>query len=310
MQLSKLSAKKLTSHSCGYRNNDNAKSCIGCGTALKPKMSDEELSSMLNRMSDRSDPFSEPTALNRARGLVLYPMGGIHFDGYKKVFTDPLLLNSFFNSVMYLILGPGIISMGLTITGAYVLSRKNLKYNKFLMVMVIIVMIFNGGIMPTYLVVKSLGLIDSRFAVFLPTALSPFYLIIMTNSFRCIPDSLEESAVIDGANHFQIMMRIVIPISTGIIAVIFMFYAITQWNAYFEAMIYLKSNSKYPLQILLRTKLIAEASVTGTSSTRDELLKKVLKYCYIMVSTIPLLLIYPFIQKHIRKGVMVGAIKG
>ena len=253
--------------------------------------------------------LSNSAEVMRTSGLILYPLGGINFDGYKKIFSTNELVISFKNSIIYLLIGV-TISMSVSILTAYVLSRKKLYFGKHLMIFMIIVMIFNAGLIPTYLVVRGLGLYNTMWAVILPQVISPFNVIILTNAFRGIPDSLEEAARIDGASHFHILYKIVVPVSLGTIVVILMFYSITNWNAYLNAMIYLRNKRLWPLQLLLREKLVAVDDATSVGEVNEELLKEILKYCYIVISTLPLAVIYPFIQKHIKRGVMIGSIKG
>jgi len=174
-------------------------------------------------------------------------------------------------------------------------------------------MIFNGGLIPTYMVVRNLGMYNTRWALIIPGAVSVYNIIIMRTSFASIPDALSEAALIDGAGHFRILTQIVLPVSKSIIAVVVLFYAIQHWNAWFQAAIYLRDRALYPLQLTLREIVIlsSEQMVTADQSAGDvEIYRPLIKYATIMVSVIPMLVIYPFVQKYFVTGVMIGSVKG
>ena len=178
---------------------------------------------------------------------------------------------------------------------------------------IIFTMYFSGGLIPSYLNVKSLGLDNTLWALILPNAMSAYNMIIMRTSFASIPDSLEESAKLDGANHFIIMCRIVIPLSGSIIAVIILYYAVTHWNSWFNAMIYLRDRTKYPLQLVLREILIqndAGNMLDDFKALEQGSVAETIKYATIVVGTLPIMAVYPFLQKYFVKGVMIGAVKG
>ena len=182
------------------------------------------------------------------------------------------------------------------------------------MLIISFTMLFNGGMVPTYMVVRNLGLYDSRWAVIIPGAISVFNLIILRTAFMEVPESLEESAKLDGANEWTIMFRIIVPLSKASIAVILLYYAVGIWNSWFPAMIYLKDRGKFPLQLILREILLLNDTQVMTSSAdavkNAQLERKLVKYCTIVVSTLPIMCFYPFIQKYFTKGVMIGAVKG
>ena len=218
---------------------------------------------------------------------------------------------SYLNTLIYVV---GGTALGITMTslGAYTLSRKYFLPAGTLMLLISFTMLFNGGLIPNYILIQKLGLLDSRLALILPTAISVFNLVILRTSFLGIPDSLEESAKLDGANDMQIFLRIVLPLSKASLAVIILFIAVMHWNSWFSASLYLTSRSKYPLQIILR-EILVDGSTNMTSAGANAsitIYKTLIKYCTVIVATLPILLIYPFIQKYFTRGVMVGAIKG
>ncbi len=256
--------------------------------------------------------LSDPIKLAQHEGIILWPLG-FTLKGYEIVFRNPSLINGYINTIFYVAVGTSI-SVLLTAMGAYGLSRKRLLWRNWIMGLVTVTMFFNGGLIPTYMVVKNLNMIDTRWAVIIPMAISVFNLIIMRTSFLEIPDSLEESAKIDGANEFTILFRVIIPLSKAVIAVIALFYAVQMWNSWFQAMIYLRDRKLYPLQVILREILVQndQSSVTYDSSTAGnlDLYKNLVKYTTIIVATAPILAIYPFVQKYFVTGVMIGSIKG
>ncbi len=256
--------------------------------------------------------FSEPVQLMQHKGLLFRPLG-ISLVGYKAVFENPNVWSGYANTIFYVVVGT-IISVTMTIIGAFVLSRKNLMFKKLLTIMAIFTMYFKGGIIPTFLLVHKIGLYNTRFALILPVAIITWNLIVMKTSFQSIHPSLEESAKIDGANEFKVLYRIIIPVSMATIAVITLFYAVTYWNSWFTAAIYLQNRSLYPLQLLLREILISSSSggnIADIVSAEGgaEFLDELMKYCTIVVTTLPVLLIYPFAQKYFVKGIMIGSIK-
>ena len=256
--------------------------------------------------------FSDGNRLMADNRALFLPLD-FCFDAYVGVFKNKFILGGFTNTFLVLI-GGLIISMALTIVAAYGLSRKDVYWNKLIMKLVTITMFFSGGLIPLYLLVsRNLHLNDSLLALILPNAINTFNLIIMRTAFSQIPASLEESARLDGASHFQIMTRIVVPLSMSTIAVILLYYAVERWNAWFYARIFLKDRAKYPLQLILREILINNdtASMSADASANDQLsLGETIKYAVVVISMVPILVVYPFLQRYFVKGVMVGAVKG
>lgn len=255
--------------------------------------------------------FSDPMAFVAHKGVLWHSIG-FTFNSYKAAFENPMLLKGYSNTLFVLVFGV-TINIIMTICGAYFLSRKNVKYQKIISIYIIITMFLNGGMIPFYFVVKSVGLENSLWSLILPTAVNTFNLMILRVAFASVPDSLEESAKLDGANHLTIMLRIVLPVSKASIAVIVLYYAVANWNAWFNAMLFLIDRPKYPLQLVLREILINNdtSSMTGGAEVGElEFVGETIKYAIIIISTLPILCLYPFIQKYFTKGVMIGAVKG
>lgn len=235
--------------------------------------------------------------------------------GYQAVFKHSAIMWGFANSFYYMLVGTAI-SLTLTLAAAYPLSRKEFYGRNVIMGLFIFTMLFSGGLIPLYLVVKNLQMIDTRWAMLLPYAISVWNLILARTYFIfSIPDELYEAASLDGCSDMKFLLSVVIPLSKPIIAVIALYYAIGQWNTYFSALIFLRSQSMQPLQIVLRDILIMNQDNITLFSSFDSIKNKqglsdVLKYSVIVVSSVPLLILYPFIQKYFVKGVMIGAIKG
>lgn len=255
--------------------------------------------------------LSDSTQLLANKGLLWKPVG-FSLEAYKSVLANPGIATGFRNTLFILVFGV-IVNLFMTALGAYVLSRKNVMWNKVFMFFIVFTMFFGGGLIPLYLVVKGVGLLDTLWSTILPFAISTFNLIIMRTSFMGIPDSLEESAKIDGANHFTILFRIIIPLSMPVIAVMILYYAVDKWNGWFYASVFIKSRELFPLQLVLREILIANSteSMSAGASAGDRFqIGETIKYATIMVATIPILCIYPFLQRFFVKGVMVGSLKG
>lgn len=233
-------------------------------------------------------------------------------DNYRIVFFNNNILLAGWNTVLYTVTGTAI-SIILTITTAYPLSRKNFYGKNVYMKLIIFAMLFSGGLIPTFLVVKSLGFYNKIWAIIIPGAISIWNLIVTRTFFVNLPDSLEESATIDGANDIQVLLKIYLPLSMPIIATMTLFYAVGHWNNYFGPLIYLNDKRQYPLQIFLRSILIASSSEMSQYQMQAEdtaVVSTSIKYTVIMVTTIPILVVYPFLQKYFVKGIMIGAIKG
>ncbi|GAA1598708.1 carbohydrate ABC transporter permease [Kribbella sancticallisti] len=259
-----------------------------------------------------ANSFSSAGAVSAGR-VFLWPVEP-SLRAYREALSDPQILKGYYNSLIYAI-GGTFISVTLTIAIAYPLSRKTFFGRNVIMSLLLFTMLFSGGLIPTYLVVQDLGLLNTRWAMVIPSAIGVWQVIIARTFFRStIPDDLYEAAVLDGASDLRFLWSIVLPLSKPVIAVIALMYAIFQWNTYFDALIYLKDPGLYPLQIVLRNILILN-STTGAAADISQTLERqqlanVLKYALIVISSLPVLLIYPFIARHFTKGVMVGAVKG
>ncbi len=255
--------------------------------------------------------FSDPFQLIANKGLIWRPLGFTTI-GYEKVFQSVEIWRGYLNTILYTTASVALGSL-LTILGAYVLSRKGLYWSNKAMFFITFTMIFNGGLIPTYILIANLGWIDSPLAVIIPNCMSAFNLIILRTYFYTIPDSLEESANLDGASRLQVLFRIMVPLAKSSIAVVALFYTVAQWNSYFQAMIYLRSPKLYTLQLVLREILLKNtATSVGASGPSAFVLAvaELIKYCVIIVSIIPMLAAYPFIQRYFVSGIMVGAVKG
>lgn len=242
-------------------------------------------------------------------GFVLWP-DGFHFDAYKQVFRNDLIPTAYKNTILVTVIGT-VISMVLTILGAYVLSIKNLPGKKGLTIFFVLTMLFNGGLVPTYLVVSELKLIDSLLALILPTAISTYNMVLMRNFFQSVPNELYETACIDGESMMGYLVHILLPLSKASIATIVMFYAVAYWNDYFKSLIYIRDSALWPMQTVLRQALqTAQFNTMMYEDAAQSLSTETLKDAMIVVSVLPILCIYPFVQKYFVKGVMVGSLKG
>jgi putative aldouronate transport system permease protein len=259
-----------------------------------------------------SSSLSSPESV--AGGEVLLFPKNLSLEAYKLVFENNDIIIGFRNSLFYTIVGTAI-NMLLTILLAYPLSRKDLPGHSLITFFVAFTMFFSGGLIPTYLVVEKLRMVDTIWAMVIPSALSTFNMIIMRTYFQTsIPGDLQESASLDGCSNFKFLIYIVLPLSTPILAVLVLYYGVAHWNAYFNALIYLRSNKLVNLQLVLRNILMANEISTGGNDSSGfgerAMIGVTVKYAVIVVSSIPVLILYPFIQKYFIKGIMVGAIKG
>ncbi len=255
--------------------------------------------------------LSDPVLLARHSGIMLWPQG-LSLKGYELVAGNRSILSGYLNTILYVAAGTAL-SILLTAMGAFVCSRRQFRLRRPMMLMIVFTMYFSGGLIPLYLVVKGLGLLDTRMAMILPSAISAWNLILLSTAFSEVPASLEESAKIDGANDFTVLFRIFIPVSRASIAVMLLLYAVGQWNSWFNAMIFLRSRSLYPLQLILKEILVQnDTSVMSTIANQSEMdiYRPLVKYCTVIVSIVPIIIVYPFVQKHFVKGMMIGAVKG
>lgn len=253
---------------------------------------------------------SEPDLMITNTGFLFKPLG-FTMASYQAVFKNPSIITGYGNTIFYAVVGT-TLNLLMTSLAAYVLSRKGVLWRNPIMFIIVFTMFFSGGLIPSYLLIRNLGMFDSRLALILPEVISVYNFIIMKTSFDAIPDSLEESAKIDGANDFTVLFKIILPLSKPVIAVMVLFYAVGHWNSWLPAAIYLRDRGLYPLQLILREILIANDTnnMVSTSNNMDkEQISVTIKYATIMVATIPVLMIYPFAQKYFVKGVMIGAIK-
>ncbi|WP_335991450.1 carbohydrate ABC transporter permease [Glycomyces sp. MUSA5-2] len=254
--------------------------------------------------------FSSPAAVSGGR-VFLWPVE-FTFIGYEAVLSNDQILTGFGNSVFYAVVGT-LVSVALTVMIAYPLSRTELVGRKVLIGGVLFTMLFSGGLIPTYMVVRALGLLDTRWAIILPAAIGAWQVLIAMTFFRSsIPGELYEAAQLDGASDLRFLWSVVLPLSKPLLAVIALMYGIGQWNSYFSALIYLRSEDLYPLQLVLRDILIV--NTRGGTNIADQLaaqqMADLMKFSLIVISTVPVLLVYPFVARHFTKGVMLGSVKG
>lgn len=259
-----------------------------------------------------SASFSDPIAVTAGK-VWLLPVD-FSLRGYEVTLQNPQIITGYINSLIYTV-GGSLISVVLTVLLAYPLSRRDLYGANVVMFLITFTLLFSGGLIPTYLVVRDLGMINTRWALLIPQAIAAFQVIIARTFFRsAIPDELVEAAELDGCNDLQFLRWVVLPLSKPIIAVLALMYAVSQWNGYFDALIYLKSADLQPLQLVLRNILILNTTSSGTmdatAMAQRQQLADLLKYCLVVVGSIPVLLLYPFVQRYFVKGMLIGSIKG
>lgn len=263
-----------------------------------------------------SASISNPRFVNGGE-MWLWPKG-LNIEGYKMVFENKSIWNGYKNTIIYTLVGTAI-NLFVTIPGAYALSRKDLVGRGFMMAILVVTMFISGGLIPSYLLIKNLGMINTIWALVIPGAASVYNVIVCRTFFQTsIPGELAESAKIDGASNFTLFTKIVVPLSAPIIAVMALFYGVGHWNSYFGAMIYLKDQDLYPLQLVLRQILVLQqmSGEMSMNSATAELLEHqatvadTVKYAVIIIATLPLIIIYPFMQRFFVKGVMIGSVKG
>ena len=258
--------------------------------------------------------FSDALAVIQGR-VWFWPVG-FNVEGYRAVFRHPRIMSGFANSAFYVVAGT-TVNVTLTVLAAYPLSRKDFVDRNFFMGLFVFTFMFNGGLIPTYLLVRSLGLLDTRMALILPLAIGAWNVVIARTYFQhTIPNELLEAAQMDGCKDFRFLWSVVLPLSGPIIAVITLFYAVQHWNQFFQALIYLRDESKFPLQLILR-EILVENQVASEMVDMDvesmilrQQLRELLKYSLIIVASAPMLVLYPFIQKYFVKGIMIGSLKG
>lgn len=244
------------------------------------------------------------------RDFFLWPRQ-FSFASYKYIFSTNTFVRSLFITICVTMTGT-LVQLFLSVVFAYPLSRKNLQIRNIIMNFVVFAMLFSGGMIPTYLVVKNLGLLDTYAALILPIAINPFNLIIIKNFFQGLPVELEEAAKIDGANEVDILARVFLPLSKPMMATMALFYAVSTWNDFMNPLLYINDSSKWPIQLLLR-QINMSASSSGALADYDPAVvppEQGIKFAVIIVATLPILFFYPFLQKYFTKGVMVGSVKG
>lgn len=258
-----------------------------------------------------SASFSDPLAV--VSGQVRLLPKGFNLDSYKRIMDYPAVISGYKNSLILVLVGT-VINVVLTVLAAFPLSRKDLYGNGFITMLFAFTMFFNGGMIPSYLLVKSLGLYDTIWSMILPGAISMYNVIITRTYFQnSIPESLIESAYLDGASNTMILRKIILPMSKSIIAIITLYYGVAHWNQYFAALLYITDKDKQPLQVALREILLLSQvqDMVDTAGGQEQLMQaEGIKYSLIVVASIPVLIVYPFVQKYFVKGVMIGAVKG
>lgn len=257
--------------------------------------------------------FSDPMAV--LGGKVIWKPVGFSLEAYGMVFRDSQVMTGYRNTIIYTLVGT-TVNMVLSICAAYPLSRRQLKGKGIVMGMLVFTMFFSGGLIPTYITISRMGLLNTFAVMILPTAISVYNVMIMRTFFtNSIPYELEEAAHVDGASHIRTLLSIILPLSKPILAVMVLYYAISHWNSYFNALIYLSDQERYPLQLVLRTILIqsqsSEESMINVQGTFNRMLmSETMKYALIIVASVPVLCLYPFLQKYFVQGIMIGSVKG
>jgi len=254
--------------------------------------------------------FSDSNLLMQHSGLLFKSLG-FNVDAYVKVFQNPMILKGYANTLFILVVGV-VFDIIMTSLGAYFLSRKNVMFKKPIMMLIMFTMFFSGGMIPFYLNLRDLHLTKTLWGLIIPFMISTYNMIILRTSFESLPDSLIEAAQIDGASHFKILARIVLPLSKAILAVMVLYYGVGIWNAWFWASAIIRDREQYPLQVILREILLQNdvgSMSTGVSVADQEAVGMTIKYATIVVATVPILCVYPFLQRYFTKGVMIGAVK-
>lgn len=262
--------------------------------------------------------ISDPALVAKSNSLLLWPKG-IHIEAYRVVFGNKNIHSGFRNTLLYMVLGTSLQYI-VTVLTAYPLSIRGLKFKKILMVYFTITMYFGGGLIPYFLLINQLGLMNSIWVLIIPKAVNVWNIIIMRTQFSTLPDSLREAAIIDGAGDVRLLFSVLLPLSGAVSAVLILFTAVSYWNMWFDPMVYLTKRAMYPLQSVLREILIDNATVSraGSAGTNAKIIhaankaavNTLIKYANIIVCTVPVLVVYPFAQKYFVKGVMIGSLKG
>ncbi|NOU91257.1 ABC transporter permease subunit [Paenibacillus sp. LMG 31460] len=263
-----------------------------------------------------SASVSDPTYVNSGQ-MWLFPKG-FTLEGYDRVFRNADIWTGYMNSIFYTV-GGVVINLAVTLPCAYALSRRNLAGRNIFTLFIVFTMFFSGGLIPTYLLVKSLGLVNTYGALILPSAASAINIVVSRTFFQGnVPQEMEEAAAMDGCSDFRLFMQIILPLSKALIAVMALFYGVGHWNQYFSALIYLSNRELYPLQLFLREILVqqeisAQMLTTGSDLNMDmseqTRISELIKYAVMIIAALPLLIVFPFVQKHFVQGVMIGSLK-
>ena len=254
--------------------------------------------------------FSDGLRLLNHRGPLLGPLG-FTTDGYSIILKMPGIRSGYINTIIYVLSGTAVSMLMITIC-SYALAQRGFKLRKLLMIMIVIQMYFSGGLIPKFLLIRGLGMLNTRWAIILPGAIGTWNMLVLRTAFSTAPKELEEAARIDGAGDITILLKIMIPVCQATMAVILLFYSVSNWNAWFSSLIYLPTaRDKYPLQLILREILIASFRISEIETdSGTEFSAELIKYCSIIVSSVPILCLYPFLQRYFVKGVMLGSVKG
>ena len=252
--------------------------------------------------------FASQTDIIKSSGLVLWPDHPT-LDAYRTIFTGGVVTRALIVSIGITVLGT-LASLLVTVGMAYGLSRRDVTGSRFILMTALFTMLFNAGIIPNFLLVKGLGLYDTYAALVMPTLVSAFNLVVLRSFFMNLPEELYDAAKVDGAGDFRILVRIVLPLSKAVLAVISLFYAVTYWNAFFNALLYLNDSDKWPLPMVLRTYVLQGQSLNAASAGEVLAPQQAVQMAVLVIAVVPILCVYPFLQRYFTKGVLTGAIKG
>ncbi|MGY3060671.1 ABC-type glycerol-3-phosphate transport system permease component [Streptomyces sp. TE3672] len=252
--------------------------------------------------------FASQTDIIKSSGLVLWPDHPT-LDAYRTIFTGGVVTRALIVSVGITVLGT-LASLLVTVGMAYGLSRRDVTGSRFILMTALFTMLFNAGIIPNFLLVKGLGLYDTYAALVMPTLVSAFNLVVLRSFFMNLPDELYDAAKVDGAGDFRILVRIVLPLSKAVLAVISLFYAVTYWNAFFNSLLYLNDSDKWPLPMVLRTYVLQGQSLNAASAGEVLAPQQAVQMAVLVIAVVPILCVYPFLQRYFTKGVLTGAVKG
>ncbi|MFC8261793.1 carbohydrate ABC transporter permease [Streptomyces sp. NPDC057291] len=252
--------------------------------------------------------FASQTDIIRSSGLVLWPDHPT-IDAYRTIFTGGVVTRALVVSLGITVFGT-LASLLVTVGMAYGLSRRDVTGSRFILMTALFTMLFNAGIIPNFLLVKGLGLYDTYAALVMPTLVSAFNLVVLRSFFMNLPEELYDAAKVDGAGDFRILVRIVLPLSKAVLAVISLFYAVTYWNAFFNSLLYLNDSDKWPLPMVLRTYVLQGQSLSAASAGEVLAPQQAVQMAVLVIAVVPILCVYPFLQRYFTKGVLTGAIKG